>query len=272
VVADSHERALGELLIEQRSGEQADSVPFDDGRAQRMGVVDPTEREIPLPAESGHLEPPPPVLGIELVEQAELCQLGEIHGIAQLLTDRRIAHRDQPTVEHLDGVGARPPARAPYDAEVDVVDLEIDRLVGMVEAKIDLGMLVPESAESGGQPPRREVRGNGERDGSRRAAGVVDPLECGCDRFVGVRDGFDEIDRLDGRHRTVPVAIEQRNAEGPLEATDVVAHRRRGDVQLTSGAVEAAMPCDRFERSELRQSRRRHGVAGKANLSHQHEP
>ena len=95
--------------------------------------------------------------------------------------------------------------------------------------------------------------------------GQLADLAVGLREPVGDRVGVGEQERSGlGRHRPARPAVQQPDAELPLERRDLLRHRRLGEAEGVAGLRERALPDDLAERQ---QAPRIHGAYSYADPS-----
>jgi hypothetical protein len=143
----------------------------------------------------------------------------------------RQAHRHEFRVEHA----------ADADSEVEALAHEIDHAIGEIERDIDLGMGGKKAGRMGRHMAPAESSGRGQAQMARRG---VAP---GADQVLGtvyLREGALALLDIDGAllgHRQMPRgAVQQLDAEAPLQCIDAAPEHGRGNADAASGLGEAS--------------------------------
>ncbi len=174
------------------------------------------------------------------------------------------ADREERLAEEELGGDVRPLPGAIADADIDPVAGEVDQSRRGVEPHLDYRMRRLEGGQARDEPDHREGRGAADRQHVvQLRPGAADQRR----RLAELREGVAherEIDAADGGElEAAMAALEEAAAQALLEMADLMADRRRRQVELGGRPGEAQMPRRRLEGAQ-RMQRREGGHASRA--------
>ncbi len=172
-----------------------------------------------------------------------------------LLPEAAADHRRQDLVEQTDRAGFDPRRRLVAQRQVELRIVEVGEAVLGEDADVDVGVQALERLDPWQQPERAE-RGEGRDADAAPAARAADLLDAGIETRQQRLDRSQQQLPVGGELDPARAAREERRAELVLEALDLAADRRLGDVQLVGGGAEAERPGDRLEGSQGAQRER----------------